>query len=257
MWTVEEWLWTAGLVLATILAGKLAVTRLSRVYRWFFLFLCFQIARSLVLLPMQTNRGTYALIFLITQPVAWLLYILVVLELYSLALRNHPGIASLSRWALAAALTVSVAVSALTLRVDLSRPAGRYWALVYYSVIERGLLFSLVLFLLVITLFLVWCPVSIRRNVVLHASVSSLYFLSSTAALFLRNFAGYQLTRAVSTVLVFLDCVCFALWISYLSRRGEERLMVVRQKWHPEDEERLVRQLDSLNDLIRHRPRWP
>ena len=33
--------------------------------------------------------------FLITQPLIWFLDILVVLEIYSLALRKHPGIATL------------------------------------------------------------------------------------------------------------------------------------------------------------------
>jgi hypothetical protein len=243
------------MVLAAVLAAKLAMSRLFLVYRWFFFFLCFQIARSLVLMPFQPDRGRYALIFLITQPIAWLFYVFVVLEIYSLALRNHPGIASLSRWTLSAALVLSVGVSALTVQVDLSRPAGRYKALVYYSVVERGLVLSLVLFLLLITLFLVWYPVSIRRNVVLHAGVYSLYFLSSTAALFVRNVGGYQLTRAVSTVLVCVDCICFALWISWLSRRGEERLMVVRRRWRAEDEERLIRQLDALNDMLLRRPK--
>jgi hypothetical protein len=256
MSSVQDWLWAAGLVLAALLAAKLAVSRLFRVYKWFFFFLCFQITRSLVLLPFPPNRRTYALVFLITEPILWLLYILVVLELYSLALRNHPGIASLSRWTLSAALVVSVVISAVTLRVDLSRPSGRYRLLVYYSVMERGLTFSLVLFLLLITVFLVWYPVSIRRNVVVHASVYSVYFLSMTMALLIRNVAGYQeTTRAISAVLLLVDLVCFSLWIAVLNRRGEERLLVVRRRWRHEDEERLVKQLDALNDMLLRHPR--
>ena len=255
MSSVQDWLWATGLVLAALLAARLAVTRLFRVYRWFFLFLCFQITRSLVLLPFPPNRGTYALVFLITQPILWLLYILIVLELYSLALRNHPGIASLSRWTLSAALVISVVISAVTLQVDLSRPSGRYRLLVYYSVMERGLTFSLVLFLLLITVFLIWCPVSIRRNVVVHASIYSVYFLSITLALLIRNVAGYQTTRVISAVLLLVDLVCFSLWIAVLNRRGEERLLVVRRRWQHEDEERLVKQLDALNDMLLRRPR--
>jgi len=251
----REWLWATGVVLAILLVARLAFSRLYRVYKWFFLYLCFQIARSLVLLPFPSNRGTYALIFLITQPITWLLYILVVLELYALALRNHPGIASLSRWTLSAALVVAVGLSAITLKVDLSRPADRYRALVYYSVVERGLVFSLVLFLLLITLFLLWYPVSIRRNVVLHASVYSIYFLSISAALFIRNIVGYQLTPAVNIVFVFLDCACLGMWISFLNRRGEERLLIVRRKWQAQDEERLAKQLDALNEVLLRHPR--
>ncbi len=255
MSSLQDWLWAAGLVLAALLAVKLVLTRLFRVYKWFFLFLCFQITCSLVLLPISSNRSAYGLVFLITEPVVWFLYILVVLELYSLALRNHPGIASLSRWAMLLAVGVSVGVSALTLSADLGRPTGRYKTLVYYSVVERGLVFSLVLFLLLITVFLVWYPVSIRRNVVVHASLCSIYFLSSAVALFIRNMAGYQITTVISNVMLLVDLVCFSLWIGVLNRRGEERLMVVRSRWRPEDEERLVSQLDALNQVLVRGPR--
>ena len=63
---------------------------------------------------------------MITETVKWFLCILVVLEIYSLALRGHEGIATLSRWMLTAAVLVAVGISALTLSADLSRPAGQY-----------------------------------------------------------------------------------------------------------------------------------
>jgi hypothetical protein len=251
MHVLQQILWITGIVLAIALIAKLIHSRLSRVYVWFVIYLCVEVARSIILLPLQPKPNLYGWVFLYTQPVGWLLCIGVVLELYSLALRNHPGIASLSRWVFSLSMVVAVAVAALTLSADLSRPAGRYKVLVYYSVIERGLVFSLVLFLLLITVFLVLFPISIRRNTVLHASVFSIHFLSVSLALFLRNVAGYQMTVAVSITLVFVDCVCFLLWLAGLNRAGEERLLVVRSKWQPEDEHRLLRQLDALGDALR------
>ncbi len=251
---VQEVFWSAGLVLSGILVIRLAATRLYRIYPYFFAFLSFQILRTLVLLPLQPNTYKYALIFLVTQPVTWLLYILVVLELYSLALREHKGIASVSRWVLSGGLAVSVLVSALTLRADLSRVAVRNKLLIYYSVVERGLVFSLVIFLLLITVFLLWFPVSVRRNVVLHAAVYSAYFISSTFALLVRNVAGYQTNRAVNMVLLFVDLMCLTLWIAGLNRHGEEHPVVVRRKWSPEDEALLVQKLDALNSALIRRP---
>jgi hypothetical protein len=254
MYFLQQGLWVLGVVLAAALGGKLLFTRLYRAYFWFFIYLVVEVVRSLILLPLRPESGAYMQVFLVGQPITWLLCIMVVLELYSLALRNHPGIASLSRWMLSAGMVVSVGVTALTLSADLSRPPGRYKVLVYYSVIERGLGFSLVLFLLLITVFLVLCPISIRRNTVLHASVFSIHFLAVSMLLFLRNLAGYQMNVAVSTVLVFVDCVCYLLWLSGLNRAGEEDLLVVRSKWQPEDEEKLLGQLDALGDALRRGP---
>ncbi len=254
MYWLQQVLWVAGTALAVALAAKLAATGLFRVYPWFTAFLCFEAVRSMVLLAFRPNTTTYGWIFLATQPLIWLLYILVVLELYSVALRDRRGLASLSRWALSACMTLAVAVSALTLRADLSRPAGPYPVLVYYSVIERGLIFSLALFLLLIAAFMAWFPLAVTRNVRLHASVYAVYFLSSTMALFLRNVAGYSLSPGISLILLFVDAVCLILWLGGLSRRGEEQLVTGR-RWQQEDEQRLLRQLDALNAAASKRPR--
>lgn len=253
MHELQQILWVAGLGLAASLAVKMAVQRLFQTYIWFFFFLCFEIVRSLVLLPIAPNTTLYAWVFLATQPITWLIYILVVLELYSNTFSGYQGIASMSRWVVTGSLVAAVGISSVTLWADLARPTGRYKVLVYYSVVERGLVFSLVVFLLLITLFLVWFPISIRRNVFLHSSVYSLYFLSSTFTLFVRNIAGYQTTPAINTVLMFVDLVCFALWLTGFSKAGEVTMTTVRHSWQPNDEERLMQHLNALNaSLLRH-----
>ncbi|MCC7174038.1 MAG: hypothetical protein IT159_02490 [Bryobacterales bacterium] len=242
-------LWAAGLALAAALVVKLALTGLFRLYAWFTAFLCFEILRSLILLPIQQNTNLYAWIFLWTQPGMWLLYILVVLELYSLALRGRKGIVTLSRWALYFSLIAAVAISAATLWADLSQPRGRYPILAYYSVVERGLIFSLALFLLFITAFLTFFPLPVTRNIRLHTATYSLYFLSSTMALFLQNVAGFRPSFGINAVLMFIALVCFMLWLGGLSRGGEESVSV-RGTWQPEDEERLLSHLDRLNAAV-------
>jgi hypothetical protein len=253
MYALQQVLWVVGLGLSVALVVKMAVQRLFRTYIWFFFFLCFEILRSVVLLPISPKTNLYAWLFLTSQPILWLVYILVVLELYSLAFAGYKGIASLSRWVVAASLGVAVGVSALTLSADLARPTGRYKVLVYYSVVERGLVFSLVVFLLLITLFLLWFPISIRRNLVLHAGLYSLYFLSSTFTLFVRNVAGYQTTPAINAVLLLIDIVCIGEWLWRFDKAGEAEPASFRKSWQPEDEERLLRQMEALNSTILRR----
>ncbi len=252
--TLEQVLWVAGLGLSVALVVKMVLQRLFRVYRSFFAYLCFEILQSLVLLPVSPSTNLYGWLFLISQPVRWLIYILVVLELYSLAFASYKGIASLSRWVVTASLGVAVGVSALTLAADLARPTGRYRLLVYYSVVERGLLFSLVVFLLLITLFLLWFPAPIRRNLVLHASVFSVYFLSSTFMLFVRNVAGYHNTPAINTVLLLINVVCFGQWLWKFDKSGETEPAQFRKSWQPEDEQRLIRHMEALNATLLRTP---
>ncbi len=251
MFYFQQTLWVIGVFLAAVLLVKLAYTGLYRFYFWFSAYLGLEVVRSLILFAVGPKSDAYETIFLVTHPLSWLLSIMVVLELYSLALGNLPGIASLSRWVMSGSMAAAVALSALSLSADLSRQAGSPRILALYSVIERGLVFSLVLFLLLISIFLMWYPISIRRNVVVHATLYSIHFLSVSFFTFIRNLVGSRVTTQVSIVLVFVDCVCFTLWIAWLSREGEETKVVVRSKWLPEDQDRLLRQLDSLSDALR------
>jgi hypothetical protein len=213
------------------------------------------LAQSVLLNPSLVNADFYGWAYFATQPVSWVLNILVVLELYSLALSSHPGITTLSRWAMLAALVVAVGLSAVTLSADLGGAAGQFPILVYQRVVERGVLSSLFAFLLLITGFLVWFPLGVKRNLVLHAGVFSVFFLATGMVLFMMNVTGTDGNDAISAVVMLIVDVCLLTWLLFLNKRGEEEVVVVGRKWLPEDEERLSEQLDSLNSLLLKPPR--
>jgi len=247
----EKIIWVVNLSFLLLLIFRLASSRLHRRYIWFFVLLCFQAFQSAGMMPLNQAPNIYGWAYVVTQPVIWVLYIMAVLELYSLALQQHRGIASLTRWVLSGAILLAVAISALTIPVDLSGPAGESPVLVYYDVIERGLLFSLVIFLILITGFLLWTPLAIRRNIVVHASLCSCYFLASAALLFVRNIKGYEtVVEGVSIALLVVNNFCLALWVLLLNKRGEETLLMVRRNWQPEDETRLAHQMDAVNAFL-------
>jgi len=247
----EKIIWVVYLAFLLLLILRLADNRLHRIYTWFFILLCFQAFQSVGMMPLNQVPNLYGWAYVVTQPVIWVLYIMAVLELYSIALQQHRGIASLSRWVLSGALLLSVAISALTIPADLSHPAGESPVLVYYGVIERGLLFSLVVFLILITGFLLWTPLTIRRNIVVHASLCSCYFLATAALLFVRNIEGYEtVVEGVSISLMVVHNCCLALWILLLNSRGEETRVMVRRRWQPEDETRLAHQMDAVNAFL-------
>ncbi len=247
--TLYRTLWFLSLGLTAGLIVSLVTRGLAGRYRWFLVFLCFQLAQSLLMMSLSVTSTGYAWGYFTTQPVTWLLNILVILELYSRALGDRPGIASFSRWAMVAALGVAVGLSALTLSADLSRALGPP-ALVYFRVVERGILSSLIVFLLLITGFLSWFPLGVKRNIALHAGIFSVYFLATAMAFFVLNVTGAEVTDAVSAVFLIIIDACLLTWLLFLNRRGEEETLVVRRRWRPEDEEKLSHQLDALNTLL-------
>jgi len=200
-------------------------------------------------------NNAYGWIWTLTEPVVWILQVLVVLELYSLVLQDHQGIASLGRWAVLAGLTIAVVLSSITLPSELSHSAVKYVILRWCFLADRGVDASLVVFLLFITAFLAWFPVPLNRNVVLYSMVYALYFIAGTLAELASNLGGLATWNAVSLAGKGLDLVCLGLWIVFLNRAGEAKTVVFRQTWTAQHEELLMGQLAAINaSLMRSAP---
>jgi hypothetical protein len=243
-------LWVVCLISYGLLLWKLWGERLAGIYPFFSSYLAYRFVRGVVLYSLPYNTNAYGWVWMVTEPLAWVLYILVVLELYSLVLRNYKGIATLGRWTLMGALGLSIVISALTLWADLSNPAERFPILLYFTAIERGIVSSLAIFLLLITAFLVWYPVPLSRNVVVYSVVYSVYFLSTTMGFVVRNIAGNEATSTVHLVLMSVTVCCLVAWIVLLNRRSESATLVVGQRWRPDEGEQLVEQLTAINSAL-------
>ena len=260
-----SWLAIAGYV---VLSLRLRHQGLHRVYRVFAAYVLFRAARSvaLVTLPrvwyavihrpyLPYANNAYGWLWTLTEPVVWILQVLIVLELYSLVLQNHKGIASAGRWVVLAGLTIATVLSSLTLPSELSHSAEKYTILRTFFLISRGLDASLVVFLLIITAFLAWFPVPLNRNVVLYSTVYALYFTVGTLAELARNLGGLATWSVVNLAINGLELLCLGVWIAFLNRAGEARMVVVRQSWTAEHEELLIRQLEAVNaSLMRSVP---
>ena len=260
-----SWLTAAGFL---VLYLRLRRQELHLVYRVFAAYVLFRVARLVVLATLPRlwysvhhqpyfpyENNVYAWIWALSEPALWILQILVVLELYSLVFQNHKGIASLGRWTVLTGLAIAVVLSSITLPSELSHSAVKYVILRWFSLAERGVDASLVLFLLFITAFLAWFPVPLNRNVVLYSMVYALYFVASTLAELANNLGGLATWNAVSLASKGLDLLCLSLWIVCLSRAGEAKTVVFSHTWTTEHEEFLMRQLEAINaSLLRSAP---
>ena len=212
-------------VIATVLAGAAAVRlrwlALDRRYRVLFAFLLFRAGRSALLLAFGRRSYAYEFTWIVTEPLLWIVYTLLVLELYSLVLEKHRGIYAAGRRAMSVALGLAVAISGAGLFLTWSSQAGRSLTLLYYTHIERGVVFSLFVFLVLMLGFLAWFPVPLSRNICVHAALYAVYFLSTSAGLLVETLTGQRMTQAWNLAALVLGCMTLTGWLLLLNPQGE------------------------------------
>jgi len=232
-------------------AAKLLSSGMYRRYKVFFAYLIFSVIQISASITMNPRSEAYFRLWILTEPILWLFYLLVVLELYRLVLDKYPGVYTLGRWALIASVVVSIVISALTLVHKVSVAGARQTShtLVYYLAIERGVVCSLLIFLFLILLILSQYPVKLSRNVIVHCAVYSLFFLSNTLNLLLRGVFGIHLSSSLSMVQLGITAFCVMLWVFLLDVKGETKLISVI-KMPAEHEERILQKMSALNTTV-------
>ncbi len=194
-----------------------------------------------------TSSYLYFHVFIYCEPLQILFYILVVIELYRLVLERYPGLYTLGRWAMYAAIFISAGISILTflrgIAPHIDEPSNKLMAEI---ATERGVDFALVIFILLIVWFLGRYPVPLSRNVVVHTSIYAIFFLTDASMLLWRTFSGYGVTENFNLLQTAISCACTIAWWLLLSARGEEVTVHV-PKMRPDSEERILQQLEMLN----------
>jgi hypothetical protein len=234
-----------ALLLALIL--RIWTAGLYRLYPYFFSYLLAELARQAIMTSVPYRSNSFKYFWVSTEGVVACFYVLIVVELYRVILRDLPGIASISRRYITATLGIAILLSLLLLRVE-EAPANWVSA---FLVIERAVTFSLVFFILLVSAFLVYYPVPLNRNVIVYSVGYAVYFLTKATGLFVRTL-GHYIARELSTVLLVISSLCLLYWAFALNRRGELRTVVVGHKWGKVDEEQLLAKLRTINaSLIR------
>ena len=248
--SAERSLWFFVYAAQIVLLLRLAQQGLHRRYRFFALYILAHVAEVSALLVLTPGTDAYALTYVAFVPVIGLCAVLAVLEVYDLVLRDYVGIRTLGRGAVAGGLALALIVAAVTLAPDLANPNEPYLRLLYVHVFQRALYSALLLFVLFISAFLLWFPLPLTRNAVLHTIVFSLNFAGASLSLLLRNVGGAEFRLLSSTISLAIAAACLLAWIVFLTREGELGTVVSGHRWHPGEANRLVEQLDSINSSL-------
>lgn len=238
------------LIGSALMAAKLYGSGLWRKYPVFFAYFVLRVPNSVWPLVVNDESQVYFWLWLVTSPVFVVFYVLLVAELYRLILDRYRGLETMGRWAVYASTAVAVLISVLALLPHFT-PAmpQRSRHLGYEYALERGIDFSLVMFILLLLLFLSRFPIPLSRNVLVHAAIFSLYFLTAALGLLLHALWGINLSAELSLFLSCMSLVCVTAWLLLLNPAGESvqaRLPVFGSG----DEERILRNLDAVNAAL-------
>ena len=234
---------------------RLYSLRLQKIYRYFFAGMALTVIRSAVLFPIEPRTKIYYQVWIATQPLLWVSYVLIVSELYFLALKYYRGIYSLARWFFFGAVTTAVISSAITVLPTITVAPVRYPMAYYYALIERGIATSLGIFLLLLLLLVTWFTIPLSRNLLTHCTVYSVYFFATNVISLLRQFGSNNTNDLSNISKLTVALGCYFCWAFLLSRSGEDRTASLHLGRSPLEEKRLLGQLEGLNATLLRAPR--
>ena len=110
--------------------------------------------------------------------------------------------------------------------------------------------FTILIFLLFITAFMMWFPVKVRRNIMLYVGGFVVFYLSRTFGLLTINLLPPRSINVITNVLLCLSFGCLMGWLFGLRRESEDITTTLGHRWNPDAMERLSGQLDAINATL-------
>src|SRR5580692_5421663 len=212
MSVAERALYYLNFVAQLVLLYRLLHFKLYRIYLSLFLYLFLQALPSVALIVIPIHSRQYEYVYWGAQTINVLLAVFVVQDLYRIALLEHPAVASFARRTVLAAMAIAAAVTLSGITLDSTLQAGRSLSVHRFATFERSMNFVILLFLLLISVLLLWFPIRVRRNIVVYISGFVLFSASRTFGLLLYNLRP-QDDRLISTILLGLTLLCLVIWI--------------------------------------------
>jgi len=246
----ERALFYLNFVAELVLLYRLLDFRLYLTYLSLFLYWLLQAVPSVALMAISLDTRWYTYVYEGAQTINVLMAVFVVQDLYRIALLEHPAVASFARRTVLAAMALAAMVAVFGIRLDSTILAGQSPAVHRFATFERSMNFVILLFLLLISVLLLWFPIRVRRNVVVYISGFVLFSASRSFGLLLSNILPPADTRLVSTVLLVLTLLSLLIWIIGIQPEGELVTATPGYRRNPETMQRLSHQLDSINAAL-------
>ncbi|MDP8989078.1 MAG: hypothetical protein M3N41_03230 [Acidobacteriota bacterium] len=252
MFGVERTLFYLNFIAELALLCRLLQCKLHRIYKSLFLYWLVQAAGGLALLFAGRGTWLYLYMYWAAQAVNIFMSLYVVQDLFHISLAEHPAIASFGRRTVLVAMALAAMVALAGVTLDATIQRGQYAAIQRFSTFERSMNFVILIFLLLISVMLLWFPIKMRRNIVVYISGFLLFAAARSFGLLLANLLPQGFTVLVSTILLALTLLCLLIWIIGIRPEGERVSATPGYRQDPQAMQRLSRQLDAINAALSH-----
>lgn len=242
-----EWL---NVVASLILAIRIWRIGLRSVFPVLFVFLVFSSVSLLVMEFVPRNTNLYARMYFVIAPIHWVLNFALVYEMFRRVLEEHQGIATAGRWLVTAGVAIAALVTAVTMIAELSAGQQKYPILFAVSVAERAVSTALALLMLILSAFLSYFPVLLRRNSLLIVTGLTVYFLFKALLMLMLNLLGRETVAVVDIANQFLNLAITAIWLWRLVPAVADQLSGPRTVVPQERAEEMLRRLGHMNETL-------
>ncbi len=243
----QEIAWILNICAMILALTRVFLTGLWRSYPRLTIYLAIDALNTFLpfVIPIASNAYGYS--YMALRAANLLVAIGVVLELYRLALARYPALAAFGRKVARYVLVCAAAIAFLAVALDLKVLRRQSVLLHRFFTAERSLDLIVLVFLVFISVFLLWFPVKIRRNIVLYLAGFFVYFLARVLALLTANLLPARQIGVVSATLMLIASVCLIGWAIGLRREEEQTATVTGHRWNPAAMQGLAEQLDAIN----------
>ncbi|MBI2690032.1 MAG: hypothetical protein HYX27_27315 [Acidobacteria bacterium] len=193
-------------------------------------------------------RKPTTMIYMIAQPPMWVLYVMMVVEVFRKVFVRFPGIARFGQRFLLLSMLIAFTFALASIGGDLSNGWSGSSMIVRYSVIFRTITSALTIYMLLIAGFLLWMPVPLPPNTMRHSFLFFFYFIVTTGVHYFLNTSPPSFIRTANLVLSVLTLGALLSWLFLLRADGETLpAMVPAPRTSPSD---LLGRLESLNNTL-------
>lgn len=246
-----------GIAFKLLLIAKLWRLRLLKRYAVLATYLVFSLSRSAAnayLLRTQARLfglNGYSLLYVVSQPVLWVLYFLLILELYSLMLKDFTGIRRLGQLILFSSLAGVTLACCVAMALDRREGAFQYPFMSYFALQERSVFFCLSALTVLLVLFVSHFQLPVARNVWVLCGAFGGYFILYALLLVLWHYVGdgFLFIRNFLNGLGFFAALLSA--VVCLSKAGESRTQLISPFRRKPTEELELALLSRLRGLDR------
>jgi len=238
---------------AGILAGSFTVVRacrrgLHKRYPALLTFLILCVWRTASLSAWEPTSLQYERVWMTTEPLFCLSYLLLFRELCGSVLEQYGGIRTLARWIARGALVLALGITSSAMSTGPNQLARESWLLHTFVTMEQALVLTIAVLLMLLIVFAWRYPLTLNLNLRVYGATYCYYLLAVVGRNSLLEHWGRIAVRPVHALETAVSAICLVVWLKAFLPDGEEWPEHAASPAVPPGD--LMGRLDQFSDIL-------